>query len=145
MVPWLADYACIDAVPDSTYVCERYLEHRAVAPPCRVIELPDAEQQIRPGRFDLAVNIHSFSEMPASAIRYWLGLLSAAEIPNLLVIPNAPTTIASYEADGTRLDMSSAFEDAGYHTVDVEPIVTDPAVRDLYGVHDHFHLFRRGG
>lgn len=142
LVPGLVDYACIDGIPESTYVCERYLDFRGVRPPCRVIELPDAAEEIAPGRFDLAVNIHSFSEMPASAVRHWIAHLARARIPALLVIPNAPTTIWSWEADRTRIDMGPEFEAAGYELVDVEPIIDDPAVRELFGVEDHFHLFR---
>lgn len=141
LVPGLVDYACIDAIPESTYVCERYLEFRQVMPPCRVVELTDAAKAVVPDAFDLAVNIHSFSEMPASAVRYWLELLAAARVPWLLVIPNAPTTIASLEADGERIDMAPVFEEVGYRLVDREPIVADPAAQRLFGVFDHFHMF----
>ncbi len=34
----LADYCCVDAVPESTFVSEYYLRHRGVAPPARVVE-----------------------------------------------------------------------------------------------------------
>lgn len=142
LVPGLADYACVDAIPESTYACERYLRHRGVAPPCRVIELPDFPEQVGAGGFDLAVNIHSFSEMPAAAIEYWVTHIAEAGIPNLLVIPNAPTTVESVEADGRRIDMAPALAEAGYQLVDVEPIIDDEADRTIVGVHDHFHLFR---
>jgi SAM-dependent methyltransferase len=143
LVPGLVDYACIDAIPESTYVCERYLDVRGLRPTCRVVELPDAQKEIQPDRFDLAVNIHSFSEMSAAAIEYWIDLLAAAEVPALLVVPNAPTAIRSYEADGSRRDVLPVLAAAGFELDHVEPIITDPAARELFGVHDHFHLFRR--
>lgn len=141
LIPGLTDYACTDAIPESTYVCERYLDVRGVRPPCRIVELPDVEDELVPGRFDLAVNVHSFSEMPASAIRFWIDRVSAAEVPHLFVIPNAPTTIRSYEPDGRRIDMASYIRSKGYELTDVRPIIEDPAARELFGVDDHFHLF----
>lgn len=145
LVPGLTDYACADAIPESTYVCEQYLAFRGALPPCRVLELPDVVHGITPGAFDLAVNIHSFPEMPAAAVQYWVELVAAAQIPHLFIIPNAPTTIESIERDGRRIDMQPAIEAAGYELVDVEPIIDDPAAQALFGVHDHFHLFRWRG
>jgi hypothetical protein len=34
---------------------------------------------------------------------------------------------------------------AGYELVSREPVIRDPAVRDLVRVDDHFHLFARTG
>ena len=51
---------------------------------------------------DLAVNIHSFSEMSIAAIDEWLRQLVRLEIPSLLVVPNDDEGILSVEADGIR-------------------------------------------
>src|SRR5581483_2652940 len=59
----LKSYVCVDAVPESTFLSEFYLVYRKVTPPARVMALPEVEG-IEPGQFDLAVNVHSFSECP---------------------------------------------------------------------------------
>jgi SAM-dependent methyltransferase len=142
LVPGLVDYACADAIPESTYVCERYLAHRLVQPPCRVIELPDASREISAGRFDLAVNVHSFSEMSIASVEHWIGAISDGKVLDLMVVPNAPTALESLEADGSKRDLMPLFRDAGYELDHREPIITDPATRALFGIEDHFHLFR---
>ena len=143
LVPGLVDYACTDGVPESTYVCERYLAHRGIQPPCRIIELPDADREIAGGTFDLAVNVHSFPEMPRRAVEHWVGLVAEAAVPALLVVPNEPRALRSMEADGSTLDLLPVLRSAGYELDHVEPIVDDPAARALFGIDDHFHLFRR--
>ena len=142
LVPGLVDYACLDAVPESTHLCEHYLRFRDVVPPCRVVELPDTAS-IAGDRFDLAVNVHSFSEMPRHAVEHWVELLADADVPALLVVPNAPVEVRSYEHDGSRLDLLPVLRAAGFELAHREPVIDDPAVRQLFGVNDHFHLFRR--
>jgi SAM-dependent methyltransferase len=140
-LPRLADYCCVDAIPESTFVSEYYLRHRGCVPPARVVRLDEVDAALRPGDFDLAVNVHSFSECPLAAIEWWVGLLRRLEVPRLLVVPNEPDALLSLEADGSRLDFGEVLERAGYRLEHREPVYDDPAVRELVGVHDHFHLF----
>lgn len=139
----LTDYTCVDAIPESTLSCELYLSHRGVLPPCRVVELPDAEESVKSSSFDLAVNVHSFSEMSAASAAFWIELAGDAGIGTFFVVPNHPTALLSHEADGSTIDLVPIFESAGYHLDKREPIVRDEAARALFGVDDHFHLFRR--
>ena len=69
--------------------------------------------------------------------------LAASDVPALLVIPNAPTAIRSFEAGGGRLDLLPVIEAAGFTLDHREAVIDDPAARELVGVHDHFHFFRR--
>jgi SAM-dependent methyltransferase len=139
----LVDYCCVDAIPESTFLSEYYLSYRKSAPPARV-ETLDAADELTPGGFDLAVNIHSFSECTLAAIAWWVEQLRRLRIPQLLVIPNEPTELLSLEADGRRRDFGPLLEDAGYELVVREPVIGDPAVRELVPLTDHFHLFRLG-
>lgn len=141
----LADYCCVDAVPESTFVCEYYLGARGVSPPARVVPLHRVEEELAPGSFDLAVNIHSFPEMPYAAVEWWAGLLARLEVPHLLVIPNEHDELRSLEPDGTRRDLTPVLERAGYGVERSEPIIEDPAVRHLLDLEDHFLLFTREG
>jgi hypothetical protein len=60
-------------------------------------------------------------------------------------VPNEPDTLLSLEADGSRRDFSPVLARAGFELVDREPVYDDPAVRELVGVHDQFHMFSLGG
>ena len=134
------EYACLDAVPESTFVCEYYLRHRGVAPPARVVALPDAESL---GGFDLALNVHSFSEMPSASVAWWLGLLREREVPRLLVVPNDGAELLSLEPDGTRRDLTPLVDAHGYALEAREPVIDDPHVRELVGVADELCLYAR--
>lgn len=136
----LVDHCCVDAVAESTFLCEYYLTFRGCSPPARVVPLHELETLQR-GRFDLAINIHSFSECTLAAVEWWLGQLSRLEVPRLFVVPNEPQGILSREADGSRRDLMPVIAEAGYRLTDREPVIDDEAVREIVRLHDHFHLF----
>ena len=83
------------------------------------------------------------SECPLAAIEWWVGQLARLEVPRLLVIPNEPEGLLSLEPDGRREDFAPLLARAGYTLEDHEPVLDDPAARELVGVHDRFHLFSR--
>ncbi len=80
-LPDLADWCCVDAVPESTFVSEYYLAMRGRTPPARVVRLDRLRDEVEPGGFDLAVNIHSWPECPEAAVRWWVDELRAAQGP----------------------------------------------------------------
>lgn len=138
------DYACTDAIATSTFVCEHYLRHRGLGPVARAVPLTSVAD-LAPGSFDLAANVHSWSECPLAAIRWWLDHLARLEVPHLFLVPNEPEGFLSLEADGTRLDYLPAIEAAGYRLVRDEPVFADAAVRSALGVADRHTLFEREG
>ena len=141
-VPGLSDYVAVDAVAESTYLCGYYCRFRGVIPPVEVVPLPRVPE-LQPGRFDLAVNVHGFSEMPLAAVRWWIDQLVRLEVPALFVVPNEDVGFRTLEQDGSREDYRSLLEDAGYGLTLEEPSLGDPAVRALVQVHDRFCLFTR--
>jgi hypothetical protein len=141
--PNAGDYCCVDAVPESTFLSEWYLRFRGCTPPARVVPLHEVET-LQPG-FDLAVNIHSFSECTHDAVAWWLDLLRRLAVPRVLIIPNEPTELLSLEADNSRRDFAPLLSEAGYELVKAEPVLDDPAVRELVGLEDHFHLYALRG
>lgn len=141
-VEGLSTYCCADAVPESTFLCEYYAAFRGVAPPVRSIPLPEVPT-LPPGGFDLAVNIHSFSECPLAAIEWWMSLLARLRVPRLFLVPNERTGFLSTEADGTRKDYLPVIDAAGYSSVAEEWAFDDPAVRKAIGIDDRFCLFER--
>lgn len=140
-MPRLRDYCCVDAVPESTFLCEYYLRFRECLPPARVLPLP-AVETLEPGSFDLALNIHSFSECTHAAVSWWVARLRELEVPLLFVIPNEPQGLLSRERDHTRQDLLPVLHEAGYRLEVREPVVSDPAVRDVLRLEDHFHIYR---
>jgi putative sugar O-methyltransferase len=135
-LPGIADWCCVDAVAESTFLCEYYLGFRGVAPPARVVGLPDVGT-LEPGSFDLAVNVHSFSECSLVAIEWWLEQLARLRVEHLLVVPNDGEALLSLEPDGTRRDFGPLVERAGFARTATEP------VWDVPGLDDRFHLFAR--
>jgi len=141
-IPNLSSYICVDAIPESTYLCEYYTRHRELAAKARVVALPDVPA-LNPGEFDLACNVHSFSEMPIDAIQWWGAQLSRLQPAHLLLVPNEASGFLSTEIDGRRLDYQPVIEGAGYRLVAEERVFTDDAVRELMMVDDRMCLFER--
>lgn len=139
--PQLDDYCCIDAIPESTFVSEYYLRYRGCMPRARVVRLDAFDQELRPGGFDLALNIHSFSECPYPAATWWIDQLKRLRVPRLLIVPNEPKEMLTLEPDGSRRDFKPLLEAAGYRLTQCEPVIDDPAIQELLQLRDHFHLF----
>jgi putative sugar O-methyltransferase len=141
--PSLEDYCCVDAVPESTFLSEYYLEFRNCTPPARVVSLDQFEASLAPSHFDLAVNVHSFSEMPLAAMQWWMTQVARLEIPHLFIVPNEYEGIISREADGTTTDGMPVILAAGYRQIAKERVIQDPAVREFIRINDNFYLFER--
>lgn len=141
-LPNLVDYCCADAIAEATFLSEWYLNFRECSPPTRVVSL-DKLDALEPGSFDLAININSFSECPLEAVEWWIDLLVRLEIPHLLLVPNEPEELLTLEADRSRRNFGESLTRAGYELEHREPVVDDPAVRELIPLNDCFYLFRR--
>jgi SAM-dependent methyltransferase len=141
--PQVADYCCVDAIPESTFLCEYYLGFRRCSPPARVVPLHEVEGALEPSSFTLAVNVHSFSECSYDAVAWWMRLVERLAIPHLLIVPNEPDALLTTEVDGRKRDFLPLVEAAGYALTVREPVIDDPAVRDLLRVPDSFFLFQR--
>lgn len=141
-VPGLATYYCADAIPESTFLAEYYLSFRDVMSKARIVPL-DERDALPVGGIDLALNIHSFSEMSAAAIGDWMQELVRLEVPYLLVVPNDAEGLLSVEADGNRQPAEHVILDAGYERIVREPVFLDPSLPELLGVADAFYFYRR--
>lgn len=142
----LADYCCVDAIPEATFLSEWYLRFRGVCPPARVVSLDRVAHDLGPGDFDLAVNIHSFSECTYDAVAWWVDRLAALRVPSLLIVPNEGEDLLTLEADHERRDFAPLLARAGYRRTRLEPVVDDPAVAELVTMGDDcLHLFELEG
>lgn len=137
----LGRYTCVDAIAESTFLSEYYVRFRELDR-VEVVPLPDVPALPRAG-FDLAFNIHSFSECPIAAIDWWLAHLARLEVPKLFVVPNEPVGFLSTEPDGQRQDYLPVFTHYGYELVADRRAYEDDAVRELLAVEDRFCLFEQ--
>lgn len=136
----LESYDCVDAIPESTFLCDYYLNYRAISSRSRSIPLN--RLHLLHANYDLAINIHSFSECTLSSIEWWLKRVSERRIPWLLIVPNDPEKLLSKELDGNGLDYHELVEAAGYTLEIKAPVYQNEELKDLIGVHDNFYLFR---
>jgi SAM-dependent methyltransferase len=135
-------YLCTDAVPASTFLCELYLRFRQ-APGAEVIPLDEVDGALEGRRIDVAVNVHSFSECPASAIGWWLDLLVRHDVEHLMIVPNGDQLLST-ERSGGRLAFGPLVEARGFKTVVDRPKYAHSAAVQEHGIYPGRHLlFRR--
>lgn len=150
-LPNLKSYVCVDAVPESTFLAEYYLKHRGVSESqASVVALDELHKLEAMPQFDVAVNIHSFTECNYEAIRWWLQMVSKLNIRSLLIAPNkgpagAAHDLFSIESDRTRKDFSSLLAEAGYTQVLCAPKFDDPhlQVGIPWFADTFYHLFQK--
>lgn len=140
--PGIQTYTCVDAVPESTFLSEFYLKHRGLENRVEVVPLDQLENHLQPNRsYDLAINIHSFSECTYAAIEWWLRRLKDIGVRHLLIVPNDPTRLLSIEADGSHRDYEPLLAQLGFGRMAQEPVFDDSQVQELIGVRDNMFLF----
>ena len=115
-----------DAIAVSTFLAEVYLDFRGLSGRAPVVALDDLDRALRRERFDLAVNVHSFSECTPPAIDWWLARLSRAGVPRLFVVPNAVSPDGREPLTNAGESMAPLLERAGYRPAVVEPKYSDP-------------------
>ena len=145
--PELTRYTCVDAVPESTFLCEFYLEFRGLADRTDVIPLDEVDERLD-GRFDVALNIHSFSECTHDAVEWWLQRVRKLGVPNLMIVPNPDERFqadsdrfVTSEPDGSTRNYLPLLGELGYEVVAREAVVGDTE-RSLLAVDDVMFLFR---
>lgn len=139
----LKAYDCVDAIPESTWLCDYYLRFREVSDKARAVPLDQLENLSAAGSYHLAVNIHSFSECTHAAICWWLDRVAALKVPWLLIVPNDPEALLSMETDGSKRDFSADLEAAGYQLRVKEAVYDNEEMQSLIGVRDHYFLYER--
>ena len=139
--PRIKSYTCVDAVPESTFLCDYYLKHRGLQDRAQVIPMNALEQRLKNGSYDLAMNIHSFSECTYAAIEWWLLKLQKLGVRHLLIVPNHFEQFLSTEPNHERRDFAPLLKQIGYREIAREPVLDDAAVRGLLGVDNNMFLF----
>jgi len=137
------DVTCIDAIPTSTFLCEFYLKFRQAAARTRVVPFDEVDH-LGDRPYDLAINIHSWSECTLEFIRFWLGRVRDLKIPYLFVVPHFQD-FSTKEPDGSN---QSYFEELGKHGFKEmlhQRKFQRSTVTDRYGVYPaDYWIFKRG-
>ncbi|MBI1178879.1 putative sugar O-methyltransferase [bacterium] len=132
---------CVDAIATSTFLCDFYLRYRqcerwTVAPFDKIGELSS-------GRFTLATNVHSWSEMPVDWVRLWLDLLSDLDVPYLFLVPNFED-LRTRELDGSLGNFGYELERHSYRCVAKSHKYHRSDIMERFGVYPtDYYLFER--
>jgi putative sugar O-methyltransferase len=134
---------CVDAVAVSTFICEFYTNYRR-EPAVRVVPLDEIDHAFGEP-FDLAVNIHSFSECSAAAVSWWLKLVDKIGVRRLFIVPNALSnegaTLLSRETDCSRVPLEPLFASHNYKLQALRPKYACQAVQQCGVSPTHYYLF----
>jgi SAM-dependent methyltransferase len=137
---------CVDAIPESTFLCEYYTRFRGLADKVEVVSLDRIDAAFADQRVDLVTNVHSFSECRLEAIRWWLDLAVRVRARHLFIVPNAyhngGTQLLSREADGTFLDFRPEIEQRGFRLVQADQKYRDDSFTP-FGINTYQYLFER--
>jgi putative sugar O-methyltransferase len=105
---------CVDAIATSTFLSEFYLKFRkrdqaSIVPFDRLADLQN-------NRYDLAVNIHSWSECTKEFIGFWLDRLCDLKVPYLFIVPHTPN-LETVETNGQHLTYDDELARRGFKLV----------------------------
>jgi putative sugar O-methyltransferase len=148
-LPNLNQVLCVDAVPESTFLCEYYLNFRGVTDRATTLALDEIENAICLKQIQLAVNIHSFSECSITAISWWLDLVSKNRIRYLFIVPNrysdSGNCLYTTEIGQSNNDFLPAILSRGYRLVKKRPKYNLPVLQK-YGISPtYYYLFELQG
>ena len=133
----------LDAVPFSSFLAQRYLGHRGVID--RVVIGSRAKlEAARPGSFQIATNIHSWSEAPLASVEQWLEKLDVLQVPFLFFVPHE-TPAFSLEKEGPGKLIVPRILAHGWQVLVEQPIYGDSVKRQQTGLYPfaHYYLFHR--
>jgi SAM-dependent methyltransferase len=139
---------CVDAIPESTFLCDFYLNFRGVTNNTQVIPLYDLYSALSHRRIDIALAINSLSECSTRAVSWWINVLKMFEVPYLMVVPtpgsdNGRSLLNPDKSKSVGNDFGEMLVESGYKQVCSSPKYEDPSL-EKYGVSPtHFHLFGR--
>ena len=134
---------CVDAVAESTFICDYYLGFRGVADRARTIPLDQIESILKKNRIDIVTNIESFAECTVQSITWWLDLLEKYEARYFMIAIEGESLL-SREVDGSRIEFQPLIEQRGFELIAREPIYGSATSVAAYGLYPNrlYFLFR---
>ena len=105
---------CIDPIATSTFLSEFYLKFRK-CPGTDVVSF-DQLKTLQGRPFDLATNIHSWSECTKEFIGFWLDCLCDLKVPYLFIVPHV-AELETVETNGIHLTYDDELERRNFKLV----------------------------
>tara|TARA_B110000438_G_scaffold303679_1_gene366450 strand:+ start:4075 stop:5124 length:1050 start_codon:yes stop_codon:yes gene_type:complete len=134
-------YYCTDAIAESTFLSEFYIDYYNIENKVSVIPFHKSEKEIDSLKLDLVVNIHSFSEMNIQFIEFWLDIISKNKIRFLFIVPNAKSNYGKKLESVDGINYKPEIEIRGYKEVVMQPKYDENIVQN-YGLNPtHYFLF----
>jgi len=137
---------CVDGVAVSTFLCDFYMRYRECNDRAESIPLYEMSR-LSNVKIDFATNIHSWSECPLSAVKYWLDLLADLRVRFLFVVPNwldDKQMFLTIETDGRRVSFLPEIERHGYRLKVIERKFGNSRMMGKYGIFNApYVLFER--
>ena len=103
---------CLDAVPESSFLCYFYINFRKFNAKAESLPLYEIDH-LTDIPINLAVNIHSWSECTLKSVVYWIDMLADLKVTHLFVVPHHDNFL-SKEADGTGKPIMPEITARGY-------------------------------
>ena len=139
----LEQVLCVDAVPESSFLCEYYLWYRGVSNKAQAVPLDLIEERIQENSIDIVTNIHSFQECMLESISWWLEVIARSHA-EYFMLAHYRDELLSSEPDGTKVNFRPLLERHGFELVAQEPVYAPGTLAESYGLYpERWHyLFR---
>ena len=137
-----AHVSCIDAVATSTFLSDFYLRFRGRAEQTQVVPF-DKREVLQSGQFDVACNVHSWTECTLAFVKFWLELLVDLRVKYLFVVPHF-SNFCTTELDGTMGNYEPELKRCGFKLMISERKFNRSEVANQFGIYPaNYHLFKR--
>ena len=144
-LPNIRHMFCVEAIPESTFISEYYLNYRGVSDRAHAVPIYEIEDLLNKYKVQLATNIHSFSECTLTSINWWLDLLISHSVKYLMIEPNAGKCsgkrLLSAERDHNRIEYLGSIESRGYKLIAKEPSYMNSSVQKFGVSPTYYYLF----
>ena len=137
---------CVDAIPESSFLCEFYLNFRGAGGVARMVPLDELSGRLKDEKIDIAVAINSWSECSRETISWWIEFLIDRRVPYLMVA-------GSGDFDGGRAllnvaggkkrptDFLDIILQGGYRRVGLVPKFQEATMQQFGISPTYYHLF----
>jgi len=142
-LPNLKTVYCTDAVAESTFLCDYYLNFRGVGDRARAIPIDEIEELLGRNHIDVVTNMESFAECTVESIRWWLDLVQKNQASYFMIVVEG-NTLLSKEEDKSKTAFQPDLEARGFELIAKEPVFPPTTSVSKYGLYPDrtYFLFR---
>ena len=131
---------CTDAVPESTFICEYYLDFRGVKDRAITIPLNEIKEKLPKLNIDIAMNVHSFSECTLEYIEWWLDIVRKNNIKYLFIVPHS-SEFLTMETHGAPKTFYNSIISRGYKLITKEEKYYNSKLINKYGLYPNVQYY----